>query len=332
MKKILSLSLVLLMMFSVLSLAGCGKAEPLKMGIGITAQISEIKNADGETDGSADSVATFAAVLLDKDGKIVKCAIDTANNALAFTSEGKAVAAGELPTKGEKGDNYGMKAYGGAKKEWYEQADAFAALVKGKTAQDVKALVATDGKGNTDVVNAGCTIYVTDFVKAVEEAINNAKESSAKEGDVLKLGIISTQSGKDATEEAEGSNTVDVTVSAVAIKDGKVTAIVTDAISESITFDTKGVSKVAANTELKTKAELGDNYNMAAYGTDLNGDGTVKEWYAQADAFDTACVGKTADEISALAADKGYGVEALQTAGCTINVADMVKAAVKAAK
>mgnify|MGYP003297401072 FL=1 len=71
---------------------------------------------------------------------------------------------------------------------------------------------------------------------------------------------------------------------------------------------------------------------MAAYGTDLNGDGTVKEWYAQAEAFDTACVGKTADEISALAADKGYGVEALQTAGCTINIADMVKAAVKAAK
>ena len=47
MKKILSLGLVLLMMFSVLSLAGCGKAEPLKMGLGITAQISEIKNADG---------------------------------------------------------------------------------------------------------------------------------------------------------------------------------------------------------------------------------------------------------------------------------------------
>lgn len=71
---------------------------------------------------------------------------------------------------------------------------------------------------------------------------------------------------------------------------------------------------------------------MASYGTDLNGDGTVKEWNEQAAAFDEALKGKTADEISALAVDTGYGVESLQTAGCTINVNDMVKAAVKAAK
>jgi hypothetical protein len=321
------------MVLSVLSLAGCGaKSEPLKLGLGSVNTVSKVTSADADTNGAGEITNTFAAVLVDGEGKIVDCKIDTIDYALGFTSKGKYVESAEFKSKYEAGADYGMIAYGGAKKEWYEQVDAFVALVKGKTAQDIKALVATDGKGTTDVINAGCTIQVTDFVKAVEEAINNAKESSAKEGDVLKLGIISTQSGKDATEEAEGSNTVDTTVSAVATKDGKVTAIVTDAVSESITFDTKGVSKVAAGTELKTKAEHGDNYNMAAYGTDLNGDGTVKEWYAQADAFDTACVGKTADEISTLAADKGYGVEALQTAGCTINIADMVKAAVKAAK
>ena len=71
---------------------------------------------------------------------------------------------------------------------------------------------------------------------------------------------------------------------------------------------------------------------MASYGKDLNGDGTVKEWFEQAAAFDAACKGKTAAEISALAVETGYGVEDLQTAGCTINVSNMIKAAVKAAK
>ena len=69
---------------------------------------------------------------------------------------------------------------------------------------------------------------------------------------------------------------------------------------------------------------------MAAYGTDLNKDGVVKEWNEQAAAFDAALAGKNADEIAGLEKD-GYGSADLQTAGCTIAVSDMVKAAVKAA-
>ncbi len=326
MKKFISLSLVLLMMFSVLSLAGCGKAEPLKMGIGITAEISEIKNADGETNGSADSVATFAAVLLDKDGKIVKCAIDTANNALAFTSEGKAVAAGELLTKGEKGDNYGMKAYGGAKKEWYEQKDAFISVVIGKTIDEVKALE-KDGKGTEEVVNAGCTIKVSEFIPALEEAVKNAAESEATADDTLQVGIVTSQSDKkDATEEAKGLNEFSLTFVATATDaDKKIVASKTDALSFAVEFDTKGVSETEFGKDVATKRDAGDNYGMVAYG------GAKKEWYAQADAFDAQILGKTADGITALADNTGKAGDDLVTAGCTINVADMIKAAVKAA-
>ena len=60
--------------------------------------------------------------------------------------------------------------------------------------------------------------------------------------------------------------------------------------------------------------------------------GSAKEWYEQADAFCAACVGKTSAEIAALAVGDGYGVESLQTAGCTIGVTDLVETAVKAAK
>ena len=68
---------------------------------------------------------------------------------------------------------------------------------------------------------------------------------------------------------------------------------------------------------------------MSAYGTDLNGDGTVKEWFEQAAAFDAACIGKTAAEIASLMADNNYGVADLQSAGCTILVTGFVKAASK---
>ena len=326
MKKILSLSLVLLMMFSVFSLAGCGKAEPLKMGLGITAQISEIKNADGETNGSADSVATAAAVLLDKDGKIVKCAIDTANNALAFTSDGKAVVAGELLTKGEKGDNYGMKAYGGAKKEWYEQKDAFISVVIGKTIDEVKALE-KDGKGTDEVVNAGCTIKVSEFIPALEEAVKNATESEATADDTLQVGIVTSQSDKkDAVDDAKGLNEFSLTIVAAATDaDKKVTASKTDALSFAVEFDTKGVSETEFGKDIATKRDAGDNYGMVAYG------GAKKEWYAQADAFDAQILGKTVDDVTALADNTGKAGDDLVTAGCTINVADMIKAAVKAA-
>ena len=59
-----------------------------------------------------------------------------------------------------------MKAYGGAAKEWYEQADAFEALCIGKTADEITALMGEDNYGNADVKAAGCTILVNGFVKA----------------------------------------------------------------------------------------------------------------------------------------------------------------------
>lgn len=333
MKKILSIVLSAVILLSVVSLAGCGKSEALKLGLGVTSYIEEIKSADADTNGTGASETTVAAVLLDGEGKIVQCAIDTVSATFGFTSNGKYVPMDEIKTKYELGKDYGMVAYGGSAKEWFEQANAFEALVTGKTLQDVKALVAADGKGNDEVVKAGCTIVISDFVTAVEKAVNNAKDSSATADDTLKLGIISAQTGcKDATEEAEGVNEVDTTVSAVALKDGKVTAAVTDALISSVTFDIKGVTSMAAKVDTATKLESGDDYGMAKYGQDLNGDGTVKEWYDQAAAFDAACIGKTADEISALALETGYGTDAVQSAGCTINISDMVKAAVKAAK
>lgn len=334
MKKIISFALAFILVLSLFTLAGCGKksadkdtAETLKFGMGSYSYIDKATNAEGDTNGTGEYATTVAAVLLDKDGKIVDAVIDTADNVVEYTSAGKVVAPSEFKTKYELGYDYNMKKYG-AKKEWFEQVDAFVATVKGKTLSEVKALVADGGKGNSDVVSAGCTITVADFVKALEKAVNNAKASDATKDAKLSLGMVSSVAdSKDATADDKGLLEVATTFVATATdKSGKVITTSSDALSVKFTFDTKGASDVDKTAEIKTKYELGKDYGMVAYGK------ADKEWFEQADAFNKVCKGKTADEISKLAATDGKAGDALSSAGCTINVADMVKAAVKAVK
>ncbi len=335
MKKLVCILLAVVM--TAVLFAGCGAAKTVKFGMGVYSYYEAGTNADGETNGEGSAVTTVAAVLVDAEGKIVKCVIDTAANTVAWTSAGEAVAAGEFKTKYELGAAYNMAAYGadangdGKVLEWFEQVDAFCAVVEGKTISEVKALLVDGYKGNDEVMTAGCTIGIADFVYAVEKAVANAADSNATANDTLNLGIVSTYEGTNATEEAAGSAAVDVTVVAAAVNaDGKVAAMATDAVQTECTFSVTGEATYDAAAAIQSKLEKGAAYNMAAYGADLNGDGVVKEWFEQAAAFDAECLNKTASEISALVVD-GYGVESLQTAGCTIGISDMVKAAVKAA-
>lgn len=341
MKKFLSIAIAIIMVAGVLFLVGCDKgaeepkddtATALKFGMGVVASYGDVKDASDEGNGQGELIADIAAVTIDADGKIVKCVLDCADSTGEFTAEGTAVAAGEFKTKYELGDAYNMVAYGGAKAEWYAQADAFAALVAGKTIDEVKALVAEGDKGTDEVINAGCTIMIADFVNAIEAAVKNATDSEATADSTLKLGVITSQTNKDASEEADGEIEFATTVVATALDaDGKVVAASTDVALATFTFDLKGVSTTDTTATIVTKKAAGTDYGMAAYGSDLNGDGVVKEWNEQGAAFDAALVGKTATEIGALAVDTGYGSADLQTAGCTIHIGDMVKAAVKAA-
>jgi hypothetical protein len=341
MKKFLSIAIAIIMVAGVLFLVGCDKGPEdsntdapanLKFGLGVVAAYGEVKDASDEGNGEGEVVVNVASVLVDSEGKIVKCVLDCADNKAQFTAEGTAVEAGEFKTKYEMGDDYNMVTYGGAKAEWYAQADAFAGLTVGKTLDEVKALMAEDYKGTDEVVNAGCTIYVSDFVKAIEAAYNNAADSKATADSTLKLGVVTAQTNKDVTDEADGEIELATTVVATALDaEGKVIVAATDVASAKLTFDAKGVSTTDTTAAIATKKGLGKDYNMAAYGNDLNGDGVVKEWFEQADAFNAALVGKNATEIGALAVETGYGAADLQTAGCTIHVGDMVKAAVKAA-
>ncbi len=354
MKKVISIALVVVLAISVIALVGCGNkpeennggetpatAATLKFGMGVVANLGEANDADGDTNGSGEFLATAVAVLLDADNKIVAIDLDTADVKTAWTAEGKVVATEDFATKYEKGADYGMTAYGkkhdgseGAVKEWFEQADAFMATAKGKTIDEVKAMMGEDTYAIGDLATAGCTISVGDFVAALEKAVANAADSKATADDKLNLAIVSSASNKDAVEDAEGSVEISSTVvAAVVDADGKVVVSKTDSVSGKNTFDAKGVATADTKAEIKTKLELGADYGMATYGKKHDGsEGAVKEWFEQAAAFDATLVGKTASDFAALAGEDTYAIGDLATAGCTISVGDMIKAAEKAAK
>ncbi len=328
MKKFLCVSLSVLM---VVSFVGCKKeAESLKFGMGVYTDVSKASNAEADANGQGRATSTAAVVTVDGAGKIVSCELDTADATVAYTGDGKAVANESFATKYELGDAYNMVAYGGAVQEWYKQADAFEDVVCGKTLDEVKALVAGENKGTEEVINAGCTIMIHEFVKAIEKAYNNAVASEVTAEHTLKLGVSTAQSCKDATEEKDGQNQLETTFLAVAVDaDGKVVAATSDCVQVKFTFDATGASTYDLTKAVSSKKEAGANYGMSAYGTDLNGDGTVKEWFEQAAAFDAACIGKTGSEIASLMGADNYGNADLQAAGCTILVDGFVKAASK---
>ena len=350
MKKILSLALVLVMVLSVVALVGCsGKektdgddaAPKLKFGMGIEASYSKANDATAEKNGVGEFDAEIVAVLVDADGKIVKCVVDSIKNEVGFTAEGKAVELGEFKTKYELGAEYGMATSkfatdlngDGEIKEWNEQADIFVKAVEGKTLEEAKALMAETSYGVEELQTAGCTISIGGLIKALEKAVANATESDATADSTLKIGVVSTGEKTDAEGIADGSIKLDMAISAAVLgADNKVISIVSDAIEAEFLFDTEGVSKTDKGQVVKTKLEKGADYGMAKDGTyDPNQDGVIKEWYEQAAAFDAACVGKDAKGIAALEVKGGLGVEDLQTAGCTIAITNMVDAAVKAA-
>lgn len=346
MKKLLCVILSVLMISTLTVLASCGEeatttaattaatteattattpdvptpAGTLKFGVGVSITASATDAAE-EKNGTGEVDSTVAVITVDADGKVVACKIDVAQIKASYTSEGEAVETADFRTKGEKGNDYGMSRTG--KQEWYVQAAAFEGVVAGKTLNEIKALVAEGGKGTEAVTTAGCTIGVEEFVKAIEKAFANLADSSATSESTLKLGMATEQTLKDydAESEKDGSNEVDTTVFAAAVDaEGKILAVDTDCVQVKFTFDGTGKSTFTA-TEVLSKRQKGDDYGMSRTGK--------LEWYAQADAFETVCLGKTAAEVVALMVEGGKGNEAVTTAGCTIGIEGFVQAAAK---
>lgn len=276
-------------------------AGDYKTGLAIVSSMGSSKDASSDKDGNAQVDSVAAAVVVDADGKIVSCSLDTAQNKMGFTAEGTVVMTEEFKTKKELKEDYGMKPVSGIGKEWYEQAAAIEEYVIGKTADEVAGIaVDEDGKPTDADLTAGVTVKIGSYVEAISEAAKNAEAAGAQEGDKLGLGIITDMhKSKDASADKEGqcqaySTYVALTVDA----DGKITSLVTDETQGTVKFDATGKITSDLTTGVKTKKQLGDEYGMKPVS------GIGKEWFEQTAALEEYVVGKTVDEVTGIAVNE----------------------------
>ena len=90
-------------------------------------------------------------------------------SAISELSE-KYIYTSSVKTKTELGDAYGMKSYGGARYEWYQQAANFSAYAVGKTAQQILEIPTAEGKPAQSDLYASVTISITPFQRLIARA------------------------------------------------------------------------------------------------------------------------------------------------------------------
>ena len=316
MKKLLVLLVVGLL--AVTSLTGCAAPKTYKFGTGsyttvsgkaavAAAEATKDAAAVEAADGRVQVTTVYAAVLLDDAGKIVYVDIDAAQNQGTFDATGAVVKAEAAPTITEKGADYGMASASAIGKEWFEQMAALEAYFVGKTLEEIKAIPVNETFNPTgDDLKASVSIKIDPYLAAVEKAVANAVEVKG----VAKVGVgsVASVSGRDAVaaveatkdaaavEAAPGRIETNVTFTGVAFdKDGKVLVALLDVAQNKGTFDATGA--IVKAEAAPTKQEKGADYGMK--GASAIG----KEWNEQANALTAYFVGKTADEVAAIAVD-----------------------------
>ena len=273
----------------------------LRTGLAIVANAGDSKNA-GEEDGEAKYDVTVVGITIDEAGIIRSCVIDSIGASVKFDASGVITSdlSAEVPTKNELGDSYGMKAYGGAKYEWYEQAAALARYAVGKTVYELKnGAVNESGKAADADLASTATIYLGGYVAAIEKAAENVQYLGAEVGDELRLAVISSLgSSASASADKAGTAQLDTDVAVITMKGETITSCMIDSVQAKVGFDTTGAITSDLSAPIQTKNELGENYGMKAYA------GSKYEWNEQAAAFAAYVTGKTAAEVSGIAVNE----------------------------
>lgn len=300
----------------------------LLTGIGTSVAIDSSADATADADGTAQVDATIAAVTVDSNGAIVECVIDIAQTKIGISADGKITSDldAEYPSKRELGDDYGMKVASVIGKEWYEQADAFAAWAVGKTASDISNMAITEGKAGDADLAASVSIHVTGFQAAVLEAMDSAVAGGAVAGDKLGLGLTTNiAKSTDATADADGVAEAYTTISVLTVNgEGVITSSLIDAVQAKVTFDAKGAITADTSADVPSKNELGDGYGMRAASA------IGKEWNEQAAAYAEYTVGKTVDEVNGTAVEEGRATDADLAASVSVHITDFNTAITKA--
>ena len=136
------------------------------------------------------------------------------------------------------------------------------------------------------------------------------------------VAIVASAAESKNAGDADGEAKYDVTVVAVTVDDnGIIQSCVIDSIGTSVLFDVEGSIMSDLSAPVLTKNELGDAYNMKAWG------GAVAEWYEQAAALAAYAVGKDVRELKAGAVgETGYAQDADLATSATIYLGGYVAA------
>lgn len=284
---------------------------PVKTGLYIGTDIS------GSTDGQAKFDVTLVAVTVTDDGVIDSCVIDSIPASAAFDEKGTITSdiSGEVLTKNELGEDYGMKAYAGSAYEWNEQAAALAQYAVGKTVEQLKngAVDETGYAADPDLATSA-TIHLGGYVEGIEAAVNAAVHLGARSGDRLSLAAVTTLDGEDAGE-TDGFVRLNSDITAMTMDDGMITACCIDSLQAKIAMDASGKIVTDLTAPILTKNALGEDYGMKLHG------GAAREWNEQAAAFAAYVTGKTPEEVAGIAVnEKTAPAEADLAASVTISI------------
>ena len=137
------------------------------------ANVTNSVSATAEKNGTAQLDADVTALTVN-NGVITSCVIDSLQAKVEFDAASAVTTdlTAAVQTKNELGEGYGMKAWGGAKFEWNEQAASFAAYVTGKTAAEVAGIAVNETAKPTDAdLSASVTISVGGFQALIAKAM-----------------------------------------------------------------------------------------------------------------------------------------------------------------
>ncbi len=140
------------------------------------------------------------------------------------------------------------------------------------------------------------------------------------------LGVVSSIASSKEPADGDGTAQVDSVAAAVLVgEDGKIVSCRIDTAQTKINFNAQGAITTPLDSVIKSKQEKGPEYNMKP------ASGIGKEWNEQADAFAAYVVGKTVDEVKAIALnEEGAPSGADIVSSVTIHVTDYIEAIAKA--
>lgn len=315
--------LALLLMLALLALSGCvpttvvvgectcdatQPSAPIVDGTALKTGLALVAAASDSENGKIAYDVTMVGVLVDENGVISDCVIDSLGTTV--TLEGGKVTtdlSATLLTKNELGDSYMMNSG-----SWLQQAGALAEFAVGKTVNELKngAIDETGKAPAGSELASSASIYLGDYVSAIEKAVGNATFLGAKQGDALKIATISTLSGADNDHVQ-----LDMDMTVISMSGDTITSCAIDSLQAKVTFDEKGTLTTDVSAPFQTKCQLGSSYGMVSYG------GAKYEWDQQAANFAAYVTGKTAAQVSGIAiTDSGKPNDADLSSSVTIAI------------